>query len=45
LRPSDIRTGFGNPDKAAQVLGWRAQYRLEDIIQAMVTAQQGKLSA
>ena len=45
LRPSDIRTGFGNPTKAAQVLGWRARYRLEDIIQAMVTAQQGKLSA
>lgn len=45
LRPSDIRTGFGNPTKAAQLLGWRAEYRLEDIIQAMVTAQQGKLSA
>lgn len=45
LRPSDIRTGFGNPDKAAQLLGWHAQYRLEDIIQAMVTAQQDKLSA
>jgi GDPmannose 4,6-dehydratase len=45
LRPSDIRTGFGNPDKAAQVLDWRAQYRLEDIIHVMVRAQQDKLSA
>lgn len=42
LRPSDILQGCGNPDRAHKVLGWRAQYRLEDVVRMMVLAEQGK---
>lgn len=40
LRPSDILKGVGNPEKALRILGWRAQYRLEDIVSMMVDAEQ-----
>lgn len=36
LRPSDIKTSKGNPQKAFQELGWKAQYKMDDIVQAMV---------
>lgn len=42
LRPSDILHGCGNPERAYKVLGWRAQYKLEDVVRMMVLAEQGK---
>ncbi|MBU1567009.1 MAG: GDP-mannose 4,6-dehydratase [Proteobacteria bacterium] len=39
LRPSDILHGCGNPAKAFKVLGWRARYRLEDVVEMMVDAE------
>ncbi len=42
LRPSDIMHGCGNPEKAFKVLGWRAQYRLEDVVKMMIKAEREK---
>ncbi len=39
FRPSDILVGFGNPAKAKRLLGWKARYRLEDIVSKMVEAE------
>jgi len=39
LRPSDILQGSGNPTKAQRVLGWKAKYGLETIVQMMVEAE------
>jgi GDPmannose 4,6-dehydratase len=39
FRPSDILTGFGDPEKAFRMLGWQAKYRLEDIVGMMVAAE------
>lgn len=36
LRPTEIMVGRGNPAKAAQVLGWQAQYRMGDVVRMMV---------
>ncbi|MBQ7895093.1 MAG: UDP-glucose 4-epimerase GalE, partial [Oscillospiraceae bacterium] len=30
-RPGDIGTVYASPDKSAQLLGWKAQYNLEDM--------------
>lgn len=40
FRPTDIAIGRANPTKARLKLGWQAQYHLEEIVQAMVKAQQ-----
>lgn len=39
FRPSDILMGVGDPAKALSILGWRAQYRLEDIVRKMINAE------
>lgn len=39
FRPSDILKGVGDPAKAFRALGWRAQYRLEDIVRMMVDVE------
>ncbi|MFT5726940.1 MAG: GDPmannose 4,6-dehydratase [Desulforhopalus sp.] len=39
LRPSDILEGLANPAKAYNVLGWKAKFRLEDILRLMVDAE------
>jgi len=39
LRPSEIMISRGNPDKAGRELGWRAAYRMKDVIQVMIAAQ------
>ena len=39
FRPADILMGVGDPAKAFRVLGWQAQYRLEDIVRMMVDAE------
>lgn len=38
LRPSEIMISRGNADKAASLLGWKAQYRMRDVVR-MMTAQ------
>jgi len=40
LRPSEIMVSRGNPDKARRELGWQATYRMKDVIQVMIAAQQ-----
>jgi GDPmannose 4,6-dehydratase len=45
LRPTDIREGRGNPAKAEQELGWKAAFQLEDVVRAMLKAEQEKQSA
>lgn len=40
FRPSDIREGRGNPAKVKAVLGWQAEYSLEDIVRMMIEAEQ-----
>ncbi len=36
LRPADIKKSCGNPDKAFRELGWRARYKMDDVVQDMV---------
>jgi GDPmannose 4,6-dehydratase len=42
FRPIDIAAGKGNPAKAQQLLGWKAQYAMEDIVHRMVDARLGR---
>ncbi len=39
FRPSELSGGFGNAAKAANILGWRARYRMRDVVEAMVDAE------
>ena len=36
FRPSEIRSGFGNPEKARRELGWKASTMMRDIASRMV---------
>lgn len=38
-RPTDISVGRGNPTKAAEKLGWKAQYKMPDVVRMMVEAR------
>jgi GDPmannose 4,6-dehydratase len=42
FRPIDITAGKGNPTKAQQSLGWRAQYSMQDIIAMMADSRLGR---
>jgi len=39
LRPSDIRYGKGNSEKAKKMLGWSPKYRVGDVVKMMVEAE------
>ena len=39
LRPSDIKRGAADPRNAFRILGWRAQYRLADVVRMMADAE------
>ncbi len=39
LRPTDISEGKGNARKAERVLGWKAKYRMKDVVVKMVRAE------
>ena len=41
VRPSDIASNRGNPDKACKVLGWTPDYYMDDVIRFMHDAEQG----
>jgi GDPmannose 4,6-dehydratase len=43
LRPADIMVNRGNPDKAFRKLGWRATYRMRDVVKMMIEAELQKL--
>jgi GDPmannose 4,6-dehydratase len=36
FRPTDITYSCGNPGKAQQKLGWKAQYKMPDVVKMMV---------
>jgi GDPmannose 4,6-dehydratase len=36
LRPSEIMVSRANPEKSAQMLGWKATYGLKDVVRMMV---------
>lgn len=42
LRPTDILVGKGNPEKARQLLGWQAKYRMRDVVRMMVQSRQSE---
>jgi GDPmannose 4,6-dehydratase len=39
FRPADIRRGAANPTKAKLKLGWQAKKRLDEVVAAMVKAE------
>jgi GDPmannose 4,6-dehydratase len=43
LRPSEIRSGFGRPDKAKRQLGWEPRTRMPDIAALMARAELARL--
>jgi GDPmannose 4,6-dehydratase len=44
-RPTDIASNRGDPSKAQQQLGWRAKYRMNDVVRMMVAAERELLGA
>lgn len=42
LRPTDLEVGKGNPAKAENKLGWKAKYKMKDVVQMMVEARLAK---
>ena len=43
-RPSELWEGRGDAGKAARVLGWSAEYRMPDVVRAMVEAEKEGLT-
>jgi GDPmannose 4,6-dehydratase len=43
VRPSEIRSGYGCPDKAKKQLGWEARTRMSDIAALMARAELARL--
>ena len=39
LRPTDLKTGYGDSAMAAEKLGWRAKYRMADVVRMMVEGE------
>ncbi|MBL1259508.1 MAG: GDP-mannose 4,6-dehydratase [Thiotrichaceae bacterium] len=39
FRPTDLAESKGNPQKALDVLGWQAKYKMRDVVKTMVDAQ------
>jgi GDPmannose 4,6-dehydratase len=36
IRPSDLLISVGNPHKANEILGWKAKFRMHDIVKMMI---------
>ena len=36
LRPTDLLYGSANPEKANSLLGWKAKYKMNDVIEKMI---------
>lgn len=43
FRPTELTSGRGNPAKAADKLGWRAKYKMKDVVEMMVRHEQRSL--
>ena len=39
LRPTDLAVGRGNPQKAQEILGWKAKYKMTDVVRMMSAAR------
>jgi len=39
IRPSEIRRGHGDPRRAGEVMGWKAQVRVDQVVIRMIEAQ------
>jgi GDPmannose 4,6-dehydratase len=39
LRPTDLAVGRGNPRKAQDILGWKAKYKMTDVVRMMSAAK------
>ena len=39
FRPTDLRRGLGDPSLAAKQLGWKAKYRMKDVVKMMIDAE------
>ena len=39
LRPTDLAVGRGNPHKAQEILGWKAKYKMTDVVRMMSAAK------
>lgn len=39
FRPNDIENNVGNPAKAQRILGWTPQYKMRDVVRAMIAAE------
>lgn len=39
FRPTDIKRGYGRPDKAASELGWVAKHRMREVVGLMLDAE------
>jgi GDPmannose 4,6-dehydratase len=39
LRPTDLAVGRGNPQKAQEILGWKAKYKMTDVVRMMSAAK------
>jgi GDPmannose 4,6-dehydratase len=44
LRPADITIGRANPSRAAERLGWEAQYRMRDVVRMMTEEEELRIS-
>jgi GDPmannose 4,6-dehydratase len=42
MRPTDMRISRANPARAAEHLGWQADKRMQDVVRAMVAAEQAQ---
>jgi len=41
-RPTELAVGRGNPKKAQEQLGWKAQYKMHDVVRMMVREEQNR---
>ncbi len=43
-RPTEISIGRGDPAKAAKVLGWKARYRMRDVVRMMIDYERAPIN-
>jgi GDPmannose 4,6-dehydratase len=43
FRPTDLTISKANPLKATEKLGWKAKYKMRDVIRMMIDAEKGKV--
>jgi GDPmannose 4,6-dehydratase len=42
FRPTDLRRGLGDPSLSEKRLGWKAKYRMNDVVKMMIEAERGE---